>query len=116
MIGMLVKYYKNNNMVNKFSEIAIKQSISIFEKFNDVRNKNSFAHDNVVLFKDDAIYVINTIMNMLNYIVFIETGKSQCVNINVVDSDDLYRYIYLQDIVTPKDIANNFNIPVDKTK
>ena len=116
MVGMLVKKYKSEAKFNDFSEIAIKQSISIFEKFNDIRNNNSFAHDNNVLTREDAIYVINTIVNLLNYISYIETGKSQYVNVNVADSNDIYKYICIKDIVTTKDIACHFNISVEETK
>ena len=116
LVGMLVKKYNQRGILNNFSETALKQSISIFEKFNDIRNNSSFAHDNEILTKEDAVYVINTIVNLLNYIVYIETGKSQYVNINVVDANDVYKYIYINDIVTTREISENFNISIDEAK
>lgn len=116
LVGMLVKNYNQRGILNNFSETALKQSISIFEKFNDIRNNSSFAHDNVILTKEDAIYVINTIANLLNYIVYIETGKSQYVNINVADANDIYKYICINDIVTTREISENFNISIDEAK
>lgn len=114
LVGMLVKKYNQRGILNNFSETALKQSISIFEKFNDIRNNSSFAHDNEILTKEDAVYVINTIVNLLNYIVYIETGKSQYVNINVADANDIYKYICINDIVTTREISENFNISIDE--
>lgn len=116
LVGMLVKKYNQRGILNNFSETALKQSISIFEKFNDIRNNSSFAHDNDILTKEDAVYVINTIVNLLNYIVYIETGKSQYVNINVADANDIYKYICINDIVTTREISENFNISIDEAK
>lgn len=116
LVGMLVKKYNQRGILNNFSETALKQSISIFEKFNDIRNNSSFAHDNEILTKEDAVYVINTIVNLLNYIVYIETGKSQYVNINVADANDIYKYICINDIVTTREISENFNISIDEAK
>lgn len=116
LVGMLVKKYNQRVILNNFSETALKQSISIFEKFNDIRNNSSFAHDNEILTKEDAVYVINTIVNLLNYIVYIETGKSQYVNINVADANDIYKYICINDIVTTREISENFNISIDEAK
>lgn len=116
LVGMLVKKYNQRGILNNFSETALKQLISIFEKFNDIRNNSSFAHDNEILTKEDAVYVINTIVNLLNYIVYIETGKSQYVNINVADANDIYKYICINDIVTTREKSENFNISIDEAK
>ena len=41
-------------------------SISLFEKFNEIRNNKSYAHDNEVLDNDEAEYVVAIIIAMLN--------------------------------------------------
>ena len=46
----------------------------------------------------------------------IETGKSQYVNINVADANDIYKYICINDIVTTREILENFNISIDEAK
>ena len=84
LVGMLVKKYNQRGILNNFSETALKQSISIFEKFNDIRNNSSFAHDNEILTKEDA--------------------------------NDIYKYICINDIVTTREISENFNISIDEAK
>lgn len=116
LIGMLVKKYKHDGKLNEFSELAIKQSISLFEKFNDIRNNNSFAHDNDILEKEDAKYVINTITSTLNYIIYIETGEPQYVNTHFVEPSDVYRYVCINDIVTTQQVAENFGISADEAR
>lgn len=67
LIGSLVKYYgKDNLFKSSFSYSALKMSISLFEKFNEIRNNKSYAHDNEVLDNDEAEYVVAIIIAMLN--------------------------------------------------
>lgn len=116
LIGMLAKHYQSTEKISEFSCIALKQSISIFEKYNDIRNNRSYAHDNNVLRGEEAIFVINTIMNLLHFIVFLETGNNIYVNFKTVDINDIYKFICINDIVTTKKIAENFNISVNDAK
>ena len=53
--------------------------ISLFAKFNDVRNDNSFAHPNDVLEKAEAEYVVKTMLSTLQFITKIEEAN------NIVD-------------------------------
>lgn len=52
-------------MVTKFSEIVMRNSISIFEKFNKITNNGSFAHDNEIISVQEVMFIIKTIMNFL---------------------------------------------------
>lgn len=116
LTGMLVKFYSKNRQISEFSEIALKQSISIFEKFNDIRNNKSYAHDNEILKGPEAIYVVNTILNTLNFIIYLETGNNMNLNTRVVNLEDIYKYICINDMVTTKQIADNFNISIQDAK
>lgn len=76
LVGQLTKFYKANNMFkSEFSEQALKMSISIFEKYNDIRNKKSYAHDNDVLDKSESAYVVSIVTPTLTFIHSIEENE-----------------------------------------
>lgn len=78
LIGNLIKYYKQNSILeSEFVSTAMKQSISIFEKFNDIRNKKSFAHDNEILNIIESEYVVKTMANLLEFINKIENQSKK---------------------------------------
>ena len=64
LVGMLIKSYTQENKISDFSKISLKQSISVFDQFNDVRNKNSLAHDNTLLTNEESLYVVNCVINI----------------------------------------------------
>lgn len=75
LAGMLTKYYKANNVFqSEFMEQALKMSISSFEKYNKIRNDQSYAHDNVVLNNIETAYVVKIITATLTLIYEIENG------------------------------------------
>lgn len=47
-------------------------SISTFEKYNQVRNQQSYAHDNEVLNKAEAMYVVRVISATLALLYEVE--------------------------------------------
>lgn len=116
LVGMLIKHYAKNNLISEFTEQSLKQSISIYEKFNDIRNNKSFAHDNDVLSNEESLYVVNCVMNMLNFLNYIETGESQLISDSVVGLEDVYKYICLNYGVTTKQIADEFSVSIDEIK
>lgn len=73
LAGMLTKYYKANNIFqSEFIEQALKMSISSFEKYNKIRNDQSYAHDNDVLNNIEAAYVVKIITATLTLVHEIE--------------------------------------------
>lgn len=116
LMGMLRKYYSSENQISEFSIQALKQSISIFEKFNDIRNNKSYAHDNNVLSNEESLYVVNCIINTLNFLNYLEIGESQLISSSIVNLDEIYKYICMNYATTTKEIANNFNISIEETK
>lgn len=61
LMGSLSKHYsENENIQSEFSKQALKMSISLFEKYNDLRNKKSYAHDNEILFHIVSIFIVHT--------------------------------------------------------
>lgn len=76
LAGKLKGYYIDNNYCkSEFSTQAIKAMISLFAKFNDIRNDNSFAHPNDVLDKAEAEYVVKTMLSTLQFIMKIEEAN-----------------------------------------
>jgi hypothetical protein len=50
----------------------LKSPISVLDAFNDVRNNQSFAHDNPILNKNEAVLIFNDISNTLRFVDSIE--------------------------------------------
>lgn len=76
LVGSLVKYYRKNNVIESdFSERVLKSSISLFESYNFIRNNKSYTHDNKVLSKQEAEYVVKIVSATLSYIEKIEKGQ-----------------------------------------
>lgn len=73
LAGSLAKYYKDNKVFqSEFVEQTLKMSISTFEKYNTIRNSQSYAHDNDVLNKAEATYVVTVITATLALIYDVE--------------------------------------------
>lgn len=75
LAGMLKKHLeKVNETKSEFTLLAIQNSISLFDKYNSIRNNQSFAHDNEILENIEAEFVIK---NMANVLVFIDRIETQ---------------------------------------
>jgi hypothetical protein len=73
LFGSYVKFLQQNNLVeSEMSERILKSSISVLDAFNDVRNNQSFAHDNPILNKNEAVLIFNDISNTLRFVQSIE--------------------------------------------
>ncbi len=69
LVGMLAKHYKNEGAFDSdFPEVALKCYISVFDKFNNIRNEHSFAHDNEVLNNIEATFVVKTISAAISFV------------------------------------------------
>lgn len=73
IMGALSKFYRDNQQLDSdFSVTALRNSISLFSQYNDMRNKRSFAHPNAVLSKAEATYAVRTVSATLALIADIE--------------------------------------------
>lgn len=73
LFGGYIKFLNNEGIIeSKMTEKILKSSISVMEAFNDVRNNQSFAHDNPVLNYDECILIFNDIANVIKFIERIE--------------------------------------------
>lgn len=73
LAGMISKYYRDNNVFQSdFVSQTLKMSISVFERFNAIRNDSSYAHDNDILNNAEATYVITVVTATLRLFQEIE--------------------------------------------
>lgn len=73
LMGSLSKHYSDNeNIQSEFSKQTLKMSISLFEKYNDLRNKKSYAHDNEILSNAEACYAIRMVSATICFLHEIE--------------------------------------------
>jgi len=76
LAGSLRKHYAKNGGISEFSLNALSCFISLFEKYNDIRNNKSYAHDNEILSKNESILVLQTVSAMLNFMDTVEKNTN----------------------------------------
>ena len=73
LAGMLKKHYEQTPVFDSdFVPLAIQNNIALFDRFNAIRNNQSYAHDNVVLGNMEAEFVVRTMINTISFIDAIE--------------------------------------------
>lgn len=80
LAGSLKKYYAKNGDISEFSINALSCFISLFEKYNDIRNDKSYAHDNEILSNAESIFVLQTVSAMLNFVEKVEDKSKKSFN------------------------------------
>ena len=69
LVGMLRKKYEHDGIFqSSFTLTAIQNSISLFDKYNFVRNNQSYAHDNEVLGTMEAEFAVRIMADLLTFI------------------------------------------------
>jgi hypothetical protein len=67
---------RREGKVRQISEMIMKSTVDIFEKFNLVRNTESLAHDNELLVdKAEARFIFDAVVNMLRFLKSIEGNR-----------------------------------------
>src|SRR5258706_4376653 len=80
MCSTYVKHLKENNLIQSaMTERILKSTISILDAFNNVRNEQSFAHDNGLLNKDESLLILKYVSSTVHFIntVEIELNKME---------------------------------------
>lgn len=73
IFGKYIKHLESLNIIESDMTIAIlKYSINLLEKYNDVRNNKSFAHDNKLLNYKESLYIFDTLARLKGFIDSIE--------------------------------------------
>lgn len=68
-------YERENYFESEFCVVAIRNTINIFAKYNDLRNNKSAAHPNQLLQKAEAEYAVKVVADTLMFIDSIEKSK-----------------------------------------
>lgn len=74
--GEYIKHLKKVDLIKStMTERILKSSISTLEAFNDVRNNQSFAHDNSILNYNESLLIFKNISSIVEFINSIEEDK-----------------------------------------
>lgn len=70
------KYEKNisKKIDSELSKIILKETVSIFDKFNYIRNNKTYAHDNNILNRAESLLIYKDIVNIFEFIKTIENN------------------------------------------
>ena len=74
-MGKYVRLIESERQLRDISKRALKSGISIFQSFNDIRNNESFAHDNDLVSHEEARYIFDSISALLRFIKAMEADK-----------------------------------------
>ena len=78
IMGALSRFYRDNQKLDSdFSLTALRNSISLFSNYNDLRNSRSFAHPNAVLNKVEATYAVRIMSATLTLVAEVEDTISK---------------------------------------
>lgn len=90
LAGMLKKKYEQDSLFQStFTLIAIRNSISLFDQYNSIRNNQSYAHDNDVLDSMEAEFVVRLMANLLSFIDRAEKYRIQSQRAKNLETDYL---------------------------
>lgn len=82
LFGEYVKHLRLNRFVeSEMTERILKSSISILEAFNDVRNNQSFAHDNPILNYNESVLIFNNVSSAIRFIEAVEQEQAKLKNV-----------------------------------
>jgi hypothetical protein len=74
-VGKYVKALKQEQNISEITLQIIKSSIGVFEKFNEVRNKKSLAHDNELVNQAEARFIFDGVSAFLRFVKSTETTR-----------------------------------------
>ena len=73
--GRYINALRRSGQIGDVSDHIAKSATRIFERFNDVRNNRSLAHDNQLLGRAEGRYVFETILSLLRFIRALDEAK-----------------------------------------
>jgi hypothetical protein len=83
-VGRYVKQLEAERELRPVTKQIMKNCIGIFQSYNDVRNSHSFAHDNIVVEKEEARFIFETVVSMLRFVRSIEAGQFEAAGSGTV--------------------------------
>lgn len=90
LLGELIKQLKSEGKLESdMGEVILKSSIRILEKFNQVRNDQSFAHANELLTRDEAVLIFNNISGTIRFLTTLDKLPESNGGAEIQDLDDI---------------------------
>lgn len=90
LAGMLRKKYEQDGLFqSSFTLTALQNSISLFDKYNSIRNNQSYAHDNEVLDALEAEFAVRIMTDLLNFIDKAESYRKKVQNSKSTDTFEI---------------------------
>lgn len=74
-VGKYVKVIGQTYPIRDVSKQIIKKAISVFDKFNHVRNNDSLAHDNVLPGHAEARFIFDSVTAILRFVRALEAAR-----------------------------------------
>ena len=74
-VGKYVKALEGEREIREITRRVLKSSISIFEQFNDIRNNQSFAHDNTIVDQAEARFIYDSISAILRFVKTVDSVR-----------------------------------------
>jgi hypothetical protein len=74
-VGKYVKAVHAERPLQEMTLQILKNAIGIFDKFNQVRNNQSLAHDNDLLHKAEARFIFDSVSAVLRFIKGVDTAR-----------------------------------------
>lgn len=74
-VGKYVKALEQERKIRDMTRRIVKSSISVFEQFNDIRNNESFAHDNQIVDPAEARFIFDAVSAFLRFVKTVEASR-----------------------------------------
>jgi hypothetical protein len=70
-----VRALESEQQLREITRRIVKSSISVFDAFNDIRNNQSFAHDNDLVDQAEARFIFDGVSAFLRFVKSIEAVR-----------------------------------------
>lgn len=74
-VGKYARALVSERQLREITRRIIKSSISVFDAFNDIRNNQSFAHDNDLVDQAEARFIFDGVSAFLRFVKSLETAR-----------------------------------------
>ncbi|MHC0612721.1 abortive infection family protein [Komagataeibacter oboediens] len=73
--GRYINNLRQTSQIGEYSAKIAKSAVQVMEHFNQVRNNQSFAHDNEMLSLAEGRYVFETVLSLLRFVKALDEAK-----------------------------------------
>lgn len=78
LVGSYIKILKSQGIIeSQITERILKSSISVMDAFNEVRNNQSLAHDNIMLNYEESLLIYSHVASSLKFVQNLERNSQE---------------------------------------